>query len=74
MFNTVDEALQALKNGEMIIVTDDESRENEGDLIMPAETVTGEAINFIATYAKGLICTPASAEILDRLKIGQMVA
>ena len=74
MFNTVDEALQALKNGEMIIVTDDESRENEGDLIMPAETVTGETINFIATYAKGLICTPAAAEILDRLKMGQMVA
>ncbi|MBR6400140.1 MAG: GTP cyclohydrolase II [Firmicutes bacterium] len=74
MFNTVEEAIEVLKNGGMIIVTDDESRENEGDLIMPAQTVTGEAINFIATYAKGLICTPASAEILNGLEMGQMVA
>ena len=73
MFDKIEDALNALKRGEMIIVTDDESRENEGDLIMPAETVTGEAINFIATYARGLICTPASAEILDRLEMGQMV-
>lgn len=73
MLNTVEEALDALKNGEMIIVTDDEGRENEGDLIMPAQTVTGEALNFIATHARGLICTPASAEILDKLGMGQMV-
>ena len=54
-FNTIEEALVELRAGKMIIVTDDESRENEGDLIMPAETVTPQAINFIATYAKGLI-------------------
>lgn len=72
-FNTIDEAIADLKAGKMIIVTDDESRENEGDLIMPAETVTPQAMNFIASYAKGLICTPADSEILDRLAIGQMV-
>lgn len=72
-FNTIEEALDDLRDGKMIIVVDDESRENEGDLIMPAETVTPEAMNFIAKYARGLICTPASAEILDRLQIEQMV-
>lgn len=73
-FNTIEEALEDLGAGKMIVVTDDESRENEGDLIMPAETVTPEAMNFIAKYARGLICTPASEEILDRLKLGQMVS
>ncbi|MBQ9604793.1 MAG: bifunctional 3,4-dihydroxy-2-butanone-4-phosphate synthase/GTP cyclohydrolase II [Firmicutes bacterium] len=72
-FSTIEEALDDLKAGKMIVVVDDESRENEGDLIMPAETVTPEAMNFIAKYARGLICTPASGEILDRLKMGQMV-
>ncbi len=72
-FNTIEEALHELRAGRMIIVTDDESRENEGDLIMPAETVTPQAINFIATYARGLICTPADEEILKRLDLKQMV-
>lgn len=71
-YNTVPEALEDIKQGKMIIVTDDEGRENEGDLIMAAEKVTGEAINFIATYAKGLICMPASADMLKRLDIPAM--
>ena len=73
-FNTIEEALEDLRSGKMIVVVDDESRENEGDLIMPAETVTPQAMNFIAKYARGLICTPASKDILEKLKMGQMVA
>lgn len=71
-YNRIEEAIEDIKNGKMIIVTDDEGRENEGDLIMAAEKVTGEAINFIATYAKGLICMPASADMLSRLQIEPM--
>lgn len=74
MFNTIDEAVLALKNGEMIVVIDDENRENEGDLIMAGETVTGEAMNFIATYGKGLICTPIDEETAQRLQLEQMVS
>ncbi|MBO5560051.1 MAG: GTP cyclohydrolase II [Firmicutes bacterium] len=73
-FNSIEEALEDLRSGKMIVVVDDESRENEGDLIMPAETVTPQAMNFIAKYARGLICTPASKDILEKLKMGQMVA
>ncbi len=57
----------------MIVVIDDEDRENEGDLIMAAQTVTPQAINFMATYARGLICTPMSGELLDKLGMEQMV-
>ena len=57
----------------MIIVVDDEDRENEGDIIVAAEKCTADHVNFMATYAKGLICTPVEGYILDRLKIGQMV-
>lgn len=71
-YNTIEEAIEDIKAGKMIIVSDDEGRENEGDLVMAAEKVTGEAMNFIATYAKGLICMPASSGMLKRLKIGQM--
>lgn len=71
-YNTIDEALEDLKAGKMIVVSDDESRENEGDLIMAAEKVTGADINFIATYAKGLICLPASKEILQHFNLPQM--
>ena len=56
--NRVKEALEALKRNEIILVTDDEDRENEGDMICAGENVTGEMINIMATYAKGLICTP----------------
>ncbi len=72
-FATVEEAIEEIRNGRMIVVVDDEDRENEGDIIVAAEKCTPEHVNFMATYAKGLICTPVEGYILDRLKIGQMV-
>ena len=57
-FATIEQAIDDIKRGKMIVVVDDEDRENEGDLIIAAETVTPADINFMATYAKGLICTP----------------
>ena len=72
-FNTIPEAVEDIKNGKMIIVVDDENRENEGDLIAAAQIATPEDINFMAKNAKGLICMPAEQEILDRLNIEQMV-
>lgn len=72
-FATVEEAIDEIRNGNMIIVVDDENRENEGDIIVAAEKCTADHVNFMATYAKGLICTPVEGYILDRLKIGQMV-
>ena len=73
-FATVEQAIEDIKHGKMIVVVDDEDRENEGDLIVAAETVTPEDINFMATYAKGLICTPIDGKRLEELGIGQMVA
>lgn len=73
-FATVEEAIEEIKKGNMVVVVDDEDRENEGDLIVAADTCTPEHINFMASYAKGLICTPVEGHILDKLKIGQMVA
>lgn len=72
-FATVEEAIDEIRNGNMIIVVDDEDRENEGDIIVAAEKCTADHVNFMATYAKGLICTPVEGYILDRLKIDQMV-
>ena len=72
-FATVEEAIEEIKKGNMVVVVDDEDRENEGDLLVAADTCTPEHVNFMATYAKGLICTPIDGEYLDRLKIGQMV-
>ena len=72
-FATVEEAIDEIRNGNMIIVVDDEDRENEGDIIVAAEKCTADHVKFMATYAKGLICTPVEGYILDRLKIGQMV-
>ena len=72
-FATVEEAIDEIRNGNMINVVDDEDRENEGDIIVAAEKCTADHVNFMATYAKGLICTPVEGYILDRLKIGQMV-
>lgn len=72
-FSTVEEALEALKRGEIIITTDDEDRENEGDFICAAEFATTENINFMAIHGKGLICMPMSKEIADRLNFHQMV-
>lgn len=73
-FNTIDEALEDLKQGKIIVVVDDEDRENEGDLLMAAEKVTPAAINFMATYGRGLICMPVAGERLDELGIGAMVS
>ena len=73
-FNTIEEALQDLREGKIVIVTDDEDRENEGDFICAAEFATTENVNFMATYAKGLICMPMSKEICDKLQLTQMVS
>ena len=72
-FNDIEYAVADIRAGKIIIVIDDEDRENEGDLVMAAEKVTGEAINFMATYGKGLICTPMEEEILKELQINSMV-
>ena len=71
--NTVEEVLEDLRQGKMVLVTDDEDRENEGDLICAAEFATTENINFMATYGKGLICMPMSAEYCKKLGLDQMV-
>lgn len=73
-FDTVEQALEELKKGKIILVTDDEDRENEGDFICAAEFATTENLNFMATHGKGLICMPMSKEICERLKLPQMVA
>lgn len=72
--NTIEEALTDIRVGRMVIVVDDEDRENEGDLILAAEKVTPEAINFMATYGRGLICLPLTGERLAALEIHPMVA
>lgn len=73
-FNEISEALEALKRGEIILVTDDENRENEGDFICAAQFATTENINFMAVHGKGLICMPMSADICERLQLPQMVS
>lgn len=73
-FNTVDEALEDLRQGKIILMTDDEDRENEGDFICAAEFATTENVNFMATHGKGLICMPMSEEYIKKLQIPQMVA
>ncbi len=72
-YNTIDEALKELRQGKIILVTDDEDRENEGDFICAAEFATTENVNFMATHGKGLICMPMSEEITEKLKFPQMV-
>lgn len=72
--STIEEVIEDIKEGKMIIMVDDEDRENEGDLLMAAEKVTPDAINFMATYGRGLICMPIVGERLDELKIEDMVA
>lgn len=73
-YNTVEEALEALRTGKLILCTDDPDRENEGDLICAAEHATTENVNFMATHAKGLICTPMSVDFAHRLNLPQMVS
>ncbi|OCL27924.1 bifunctional 3,4-dihydroxy-2-butanone 4-phosphate synthase/GTP cyclohydrolase II [Orenia metallireducens] len=72
-FNKIEEAIEDIKAGKMVIVVDDEERENEGDLLMAAEKATPESINFMATYGKGLICLPTTADRLKELGLNQMV-
>lgn len=72
-FNTIEEAIEEIKQGRMLVVVDDEDRENEGDLVMAAEKVTPEAVNFMATHGRGLICTPLTAERCDELDLPAMV-
>lgn len=73
-FNSIEEALEDLKQGKMILVTDDEDRENEGDLICAAEFATQENVNFMAIHAKGLICMPMSSRMISKLNLPQMVS
>lgn len=72
-YSTIPEALKALRRGELILVSDDDDRENEGDFICAAEFATTENINFMAIHGKGLICMPMSKEYVERLRIPQMV-
>lgn len=73
-FAMIEDAIEDIRQGKMLVVVDDEDRENEGDLIVAADKTTPETINFMATYAKGLICTPMEGERLDALDIAPMVA
>ncbi len=72
MFSRIEEALEELKKGNMIIVVDDEDRENEGDLLMAAEKATPEAVNFMAAHGRGLICVPMTQERLKELRVEPM--
>lgn len=72
--NSIEEAIQEIKNGKVIIVVDDENRENEGDFLTAAHNVTPEMINFMATHGRGLICTPLTGERCDELGLKQMVS
>src|ERR1700752_4457680 len=71
-FSTISAALDEIARGRMVVVVDDEDRENEGDLVMAAEPVTSEAINFMATYARGLICLTLTPEQCGRLGLEMM--
>jgi 3,4-dihydroxy 2-butanone 4-phosphate synthase/GTP cyclohydrolase II len=72
-FNTIEEAIADIKAGKMVVVVDDEDRENEGDLIMAAERITPEAINFIAREARGMICLAITSERARELDLEYMV-
>jgi 3,4-dihydroxy 2-butanone 4-phosphate synthase/GTP cyclohydrolase II len=73
IFNSIEEAIKAIANGELIVVVDDEDRENEGDLICAAEAATAEKVNFMAKFGRGLICLPLDAETVNRLNLPLMV-
>src|ERR1700690_336193 len=72
-FAEIEKSLRELRSGRMIVIADDEDRENEGDLVIAAEMVTPEVINFMATHARGLICLAMTGERLDQLELGPMV-
>src|SRR6266511_5753793 len=73
-FTSIDQAVQEIRCGRMVIVVDDPDRENEGDFVMAAEKITPEAINFMATYGRGIICMPCTGARLDELRIPMMAA
>lgn len=73
-FDRIDDAIEALKNGERVIVVDDEDRENEGDLIAVTQWMKEDTVNFMATYGRGLICAPVSQDIAQRLDLAPMVS
>jgi len=68
-FATIDEAIEEIRQGRILVVVDDEDRENEGDLVMAADKATPESVNFMAKYGRGLICVPMLGERLDELEI-----
>ena len=72
-FNTIEEAVEDLRQGKVIVVVDDPDRENEGDVICAAKYAAAENVNFMASYAKGLICMPMSRELTKKLALSQMV-
>src|SRR5499426_4882199 len=72
-FAGIEEAIEEIRQGRILLVTDDEDRENEGDLLMAADKATPEAVNFMAKYGRGLICVPMTGERLDELKVPMMV-
>ena len=72
-FDTIEAAIETLKQGSMVIVVDDEDRENEGDLVVAADKITPEHVNFMAKHARGLVCVPMEGAILDRLELHPMV-
>jgi len=73
-FSSIEQALDEIRHGRMLVVVDDEERENEGDLVMAAEKVTPEAVNFMVRYGRGLVCVPMKGERLDQLGLPPMVA
>lgn len=72
IFDKIEDVVEEIKNGRMVVVLDDEDRENEGDLLMAAQKVKPEDINFMATHGRGIICVPMAGEILDRLELPLM--
>ncbi len=72
MFDPIDEVIEAFARGELVVVTDDENRENEGDLICAAEKISAEAINFMATYGRGLICVAITKDVVDKFGLSHM--
>ncbi|HMO63148.1 MAG TPA: 3,4-dihydroxy-2-butanone-4-phosphate synthase, partial [Ferruginibacter sp.] len=73
MLDSIESAIEDIKNGKLVIVVDDEDRENEGDFITAAENVTPEVINFMSKYGRGLICAPLSEELCDKFMLQPMV-
>ena len=73
-FVSIEEAIQEIRQGRMLVVVDDEDRENEGDLLMAADRATPEAVNFMAKQGRGIICVPLTGERLDELRIAMMVS